>query len=112
MRRQVLANLVQLQTDLDPQMPRLQVIDMSGCVGAITTFIVEPFVPHEEEFYLSIQSQRLGNDISFSRVCCCSTRLQRGRAQSLLPIRLVCMHDMSSVGHSAVIWLLTSSLTF
>ena len=39
---------------------------MGGCVGAITTFIVEPFVPHGQEFYLSIQSKRLGCDISFS----------------------------------------------
>ena len=43
-----------------------QVIDMSGCVGAITTFIVEPFQPHDQEFYLSIQSKRLGCIISFS----------------------------------------------
>ena len=45
---------------------------MDGCVGSITTFIVEPFAPHQEEFYLCIQSQRLGNDISFSQACACS----------------------------------------
>ena len=39
---------------------------MDGCVGAINTFIVEPFVPHEQEYYLCIQSNRLGCDISFS----------------------------------------------
>lgn len=39
---------------------------MSGCKGPITTFIVEPFVPHKEEFYLNIVSERLGNSISFS----------------------------------------------
>ena len=43
-----------------------KVIDMNGCVGAITTFIVEPFVPHKQEFYLCLQTQRLGTDISFS----------------------------------------------
>lgn len=43
-----------------------KVIDMDGCVGAINTFIVEPFVPHDQEFYLCIQTQRLGTDISFS----------------------------------------------
>ncbi|MED6137429.1 ATP-citrate synthase alpha chain protein [Stylosanthes scabra] len=32
----------------------------------ITTFIVEPFVPHDQEFYLSIVSERLGSTISFS----------------------------------------------
>ena len=41
-------------------------IDMDGCMGAITTFIVEPFVPHDREFYLSLTSKRLGVDIAFS----------------------------------------------
>lgn len=39
---------------------------MGGCKGPITTFIVEPFVPHDTEYYLSIVSNRLGFDISFS----------------------------------------------
>ncbi|GBG70563.1 hypothetical protein CBR_g6689 [Chara braunii] len=39
---------------------------IGGCRGPITTFIVEPFVPHEEEFYFSIVSNRYGADISFS----------------------------------------------
>lgn len=39
---------------------------MGGCRGPITTFIVEPFIPHNEEFYLNIVSERLGNSISFS----------------------------------------------
>lgn len=39
---------------------------MGGCKGLVTHFIVEPFVPHEEEYYLSITSQRLGCEISFS----------------------------------------------
>lgn len=29
---------------------------MRGVTGPITTFIVEPFVPHKEEYYLSIQA--------------------------------------------------------
>lgn len=41
-------------------------VEMGGCKGPITTFIVEPFVPHKEEFYLNIVSDRLGNSISFS----------------------------------------------
>eukprot|EP00897_Mesotaenium_endlicherianum_P009063 jgi/Mesen1/8185/ME000044S07451 len=41
-------------------------VEMSGTKGPITTFIVEPFVPHEDEYYLSIMSNRLGCDISFS----------------------------------------------
>lgn len=39
---------------------------MGGCKGPITTFIVEPFAPHDEEFYLNIVSERLGCSISFS----------------------------------------------
>ncbi|ESQ35785.1 hypothetical protein EUTSA_v10008114mg [Eutrema salsugineum] len=39
---------------------------MSGCKGPITTFIVEPFVPHNEEYYLNVVSDRLGCSISFS----------------------------------------------
>ncbi|CAH9097145.1 unnamed protein product [Cuscuta epithymum] len=41
-------------------------VEMGGCKGLITTFIVEPFVPHAEEFYLNIVSDRLGCSISFS----------------------------------------------
>jgi ATP citrate (pro-S)-lyase len=39
---------------------------MGGCKGPITTFIVEPFIPHNEEYYLNIVSERLGNSIRFS----------------------------------------------
>ncbi|GAB2280486.1 ATP-citrate synthase alpha chain protein 1 [Dionaea muscipula] len=41
-------------------------VEISGCKGPITTFIVEPFVPHKDEFYLNIVSERLGSSISFS----------------------------------------------
>ncbi|KAL5672387.1 hypothetical protein ACJX0J_016693, partial [Zea mays] len=41
-------------------------VEMGGCKAPITTFIVEPFVPHDQEYYLSIVSERLGNTISFS----------------------------------------------
>ncbi|XP_057458507.1 ATP-citrate synthase alpha chain protein 2-like [Lotus japonicus] len=41
-------------------------VEMGGCKGPITTFIVEQFIPHNEEFYLNIVSERLGNSISFS----------------------------------------------
>ncbi|CAA0833114.1 ATP-citrate synthase alpha chain protein 1 [Striga hermonthica] len=41
-------------------------VEMGGCKGPITTFIVEPFVPHNDEFYLNIVSERLGCSISFS----------------------------------------------
>lgn len=39
---------------------------MGGCKAPITTFIVEPFMPHEQEYYLNIVSERLGSSISFS----------------------------------------------
>ncbi|KAE8664670.1 ATP-citrate synthase alpha chain protein 1 [Hibiscus syriacus] len=35
-------------------------VEMGGCKGPVTTFIVEPFIPHNEEFYLNIVSERLG----------------------------------------------------
>lgn len=41
-------------------------VEMGGCKGPITTFIVEPFVPHNDEYYLNIVSERLGCSISFS----------------------------------------------
>lgn len=41
-------------------------VEMGGCKGPITTFIVEPFIPHNEEYYLNIVSDRLGCSISFS----------------------------------------------
>ncbi|XP_020572506.1 ATP-citrate synthase alpha chain protein 2 isoform X1 [Phalaenopsis equestris] len=41
-------------------------VEIGGCKGPVTTFIVEPFVPHSQEFYLSIVSDRLGCNISFS----------------------------------------------
>ncbi|KAB2604169.1 ATP-citrate synthase alpha chain protein 1 [Pyrus ussuriensis x Pyrus communis] len=41
-------------------------VEMGGCKGPITTFIVEPFIPHNEEFYLNIVSDLLGNSIRFS----------------------------------------------
>ncbi|KAG5625908.1 hypothetical protein H5410_011126 [Solanum commersonii] len=41
-------------------------VEMGGCKAPITTFIVEPFIPHDQEYYLSIVSERLGCTISFS----------------------------------------------
>jgi succinyl-CoA synthetase beta subunit len=39
---------------------------MGGAKAPITTFIVEPFVPHDDEYYFSIVSERLGSKVSFS----------------------------------------------
>ena len=34
--------------------------------GKLTHFLIEPFIPHKEEFYVSIKSNRLGDSIYFS----------------------------------------------
>lgn len=50
---------------------------VDGCSGGVNTFIVEPFVAHEAEYYLCIQSSRLGDDISFSDAGpICSAKMQ------------------------------------
>lgn len=41
-------------------------VTIKGCTGPVNTFVVEPFVPHKEEYYLCIQSNRLDIDVSFS----------------------------------------------
>lgn len=43
-----------------------KVIEMGPATGAINVFIIEPFVPHTDEYYLCIQSKREGDEISFS----------------------------------------------
>lgn len=40
-------------------------IDVSGIKGVLTTFLIEPFVPHNDEYYLSIQTVREGDRLSF-----------------------------------------------
>ena len=41
-------------------------IEVGGRLGKVDTFIIEPFVPHEAEFYLAIQSTRDGYNVLFS----------------------------------------------
>mmetsp|Transcript_30954 Transcript_30954/g.50072 ORF Transcript_30954/g.50072 Transcript_30954/m.50072 type:complete len:429 (-) Transcript_30954:479-1765(-) len=41
-------------------------IEHNGVKGVLTNFIVEPFCPHEGEYYFSISSNRLDNTIRFS----------------------------------------------
>lgn len=59
---------------------------MSGCKGPITTFIVEPFIPHNEEFYLNIVSERLGSSISFSE--CGGIEIEENWDKVLLDVNL------------------------
>ncbi|CAK7332651.1 unnamed protein product [Dovyalis caffra] len=65
------SGLVALNLDLDQVAEFVQQrlgkeVEMGGCKGPITTFIVEPFIPHDQELYLNIVSERLGCSISFS----------------------------------------------
>ncbi len=39
---------------------------VGGVIGRLTHFLIEPFVPHKEEFYLAISSDRDGDKIFFS----------------------------------------------
>ncbi|KAN0031590.1 hypothetical protein ACTFIV_005455 [Dictyostelium citrinum] len=41
-------------------------VEIGGKSGLVTHFIVEPFLPHTEEYYLSITAERESNRISFS----------------------------------------------
>ncbi|MFH1393895.1 MAG: ATP citrate lyase citrate-binding domain-containing protein [Candidatus Micrarchaeota archaeon] len=41
-------------------------VEIRGVKGALTHFLVEPFVPHNEEYYFSILSKRDEDAISFS----------------------------------------------
>ncbi|KAF2078601.1 hypothetical protein CYY_000101 [Polysphondylium violaceum] len=43
-----------------------QPVEMGGKKGLVTHFIVEPFMPHDVEFYLSITAERDSNRIAFS----------------------------------------------
>lgn len=38
---------------------------VGGTRGVLTTFLIEPFIPHSQEFYLSIQTVREGDRLSF-----------------------------------------------
>jgi ATP citrate (pro-S)-lyase len=42
-----------------------QEIEVSGVTGTLSAFIVEPFVPHDHEYYLCIQTNRNGDNLSF-----------------------------------------------
>eukprot|EP01025_Chloroclados_australasicus_P012966 TRINITY_DN16198_c2_g1_i1.p2 TRINITY_DN16198_c2_g1~~TRINITY_DN16198_c2_g1_i1.p2 ORF type:complete len:449 (-),score=77.29 TRINITY_DN16198_c2_g1_i1:310-1581(-) len=41
-------------------------VEVRGCKGLVNTFLIEPFVPHSSEYYLSITSQKDGNLVIFS----------------------------------------------
>eukprot|EP01104_Vermistella_antarctica_P004307 TRINITY_DN14784_c0_g1_i1.p1 TRINITY_DN14784_c0_g1~~TRINITY_DN14784_c0_g1_i1.p1 ORF type:complete len:462 (-),score=139.24 TRINITY_DN14784_c0_g1_i1:317-1657(-) len=45
---------------------RGQVVDIKGVSGPLTHWLIEPFVPHDKEYYLSINATRLTTEINFS----------------------------------------------
>lgn len=65
---------------------------MGGCKAPITTFIVEPFMPHDQEFYLSIVSERLGSTISFSE--CGGIEIEENW-DKVMHLRLLRLFDLS-----------------
>eukprot|EP00188_Purpureofilum_apyrenoidigerum_P006254 Plantae.Rhodophyta-Purpureofilum_apyrenoidigerum.ctg9390.p1 GENE.Plantae.Rhodophyta-Purpureofilum_apyrenoidigerum.ctg9390~~Plantae.Rhodophyta-Purpureofilum_apyrenoidigerum.ctg9390.p1 ORF type:complete len:430 (+),score=103.36 Plantae.Rhodophyta-Purpureofilum_apyrenoidigerum.ctg9390:1401-2690(+) len=63
-------DLVLLKASLDQALEFIQarmgeVIEIGGVTGKLTHFVIEPFVPHTEEFYMCIQTQREGDLLSF-----------------------------------------------
>ena len=44
----------------------LQTFEIKGVKGRCTHFLIEPFVPHDAEYYISISSHRDYNVVSFS----------------------------------------------
>jgi ATP citrate (pro-S)-lyase len=63
-------NLVLLNGDYDAAQKFIaermgKEIDVSGVAGTLSTFIIEPFIPHQHEYYLSIRTDRHGDVLSF-----------------------------------------------
>lgn len=63
-------NLILLNADYDIAQSFIQErlnkdLEVSSVTGTLTTFLIEPFVPHSQEFYLSIQTVRAGDRLSF-----------------------------------------------
>lgn len=68
---------------------------MGGCKAPITTFIVEPFVPHDQEYYLSIVSDRLGCTISFSE--CGGIEIEDNWDKVYFLVKLFCLATLYSL---------------
>lgn len=63
-------NLVLLNADYDVAQSFISVhmgkaLEVGSVRGVVTTFLIEPFIPHSQEFYLSIQTVREGDRLSF-----------------------------------------------
>jgi len=62
------ANIDEIQKFVTEWLESDKVLDIKGVKGRITHFIVEPFVPHDVEYYLSIAARREDTIVNFSSV--------------------------------------------
>lgn len=63
-------NLVLLNTDYSAAQQFIgerigTTVNVSGVNGTLSTFLIEPFIPHRAEYYLSIQTVRQGDRLTF-----------------------------------------------
>lgn len=63
-------NLVLLNADYDAAQRFIaermgEEIEISGVIGTLSTFLIEPFIVHRNEYYMSIQTVREGDCLSF-----------------------------------------------
>lgn len=58
------AGLDELKTFINERM--MKEVEIGGLKGTLNRFLVEPFVPHEKEFYISITSDMKNDTIHFS----------------------------------------------
>lgn len=78
-----------------------RVVTVNGATGPITTFIIEPFVPHTEEYYLCIQvSPRYNGQrkkVVAGRFMCCLAPSTCPSCTALKDIRPeVCMTSLNA----------------
>jgi len=60
------ADLVQAKEFVEQWFVEGKTVEIHGVSGAITHFLIEPFVPHEKEFYFSLVAYREHTELNFS----------------------------------------------
>lgn len=53
-------------------------VTIKGCTGPVNTFVIEPFVPHKDEFYLCIQSNRLDIEVGCRQTAAAPAAMLKG----------------------------------
>jgi ATP citrate (pro-S)-lyase len=76
------ANLHEAEAFIDRKLK--EDVEISGVKGPITHFILEPFVPHKDEYYFSILSKREGDSVSFSEAGGVEVEENWGRMKHIL----------------------------